>query len=255
VTSATAEAASLSASVNARLAGRLTAWPDDAFKDCGLAQVVSVLGVAPAALDFVVGVDARRVFDISGGVKPYFVEIDGVVVDGVALKSPIRFDARGELSVSSKVAKPAAFKLRISDSSPTALIVELPVSIKAAGESNGKATNGRKAIAPPGPAASSAGGQPSAGAAGTGIDAAVTALKAKGSFKHGGKLFQLPSGPRKKDAKTIELALLCPAGDSATFKRADLERSLLAEIGITQAPPKRPWQIEFTPSGANCLAD
>ena len=87
-------------SLAAMLEGYTTVWPADAFKDCGVAQVVATLSVDPASASFTVGSDGRRTLDISGGVKPYFVEFDGDVIEGLSLRAPMRFDTRIELQAS-----------------------------------------------------------------------------------------------------------------------------------------------------------
>lgn len=118
------------AAVRARLLGRAGPWPADAFKDCGVAQVVAPLAATPANLAFTAGTDGRYVIDIKGGLKPYFVEVNGIVVDGLVVKPPVRFDSRAEVSlIGSKVSKGFTASLRVSDSSPEAQVVAIPVVV------------------------------------------------------------------------------------------------------------------------------
>ena len=241
------DTAQKNATASSLLAGRAMPWPEDAFKDCGVAQVVAPLAVAPTSLTFTVGVDGKRLVDISGGVKPFFVEIDGTSVDGLVVKPPVRFDSRAEVSiVGSKVTKPFETTLRVSDSSPTARVVSLPLSVVAA-------------------ATTPAGDQPPAtrtdtqqqkkpAAGGTSLDAAVTALRDKGSFKFSGASFKIPNVPTKADDKSLKVPLGCPDVD-AKFKSADLAKALLAEIGVTAVPPARTWDVHFETIGKSCLAD
>jgi hypothetical protein len=235
---------------SALLAGRAVPWAEDAFKDCGVAQIVAPLAVAPTTLSFTVGVDGKRLVDISGGVKPFFVEVDGPSVDGLVVKAPVRFDSRAEVSiVGSKVTKPFETTLRISDSSPTARVVTVPLSVVAASTAsapanapaNGKTPPAKKDPKPNKP-----------GAGGTSLDAALELLKSKGSFKHAGLAFKIPNVPSKTDDKTINVPLGCPDGD-AKFKPDAVATSLLAEIGITAKPPARTWDVHFEPVGKNCL--
>lgn len=243
------DTAQKNAAASSLLAGRAVPWAEDAFKDCGVAQVVAPLAVAPTSLTFTVGVDGKRLVDISGGVKPFFVEVDGTSVDGLVVKPPVRFDSRAEVSiVGSKVSKPFETTLRISDSSPSARTVSLPLSVVAA--TTPSTPPGEPA--PPGKKETQQQKKPAAG--GTSLDAALAALKSKGSFKFSGASFKIPNVPSKTNDKTINVPLGCPDGD-AKFKSGDLAKALLAEIGVTAVPPARTWDVHFEPVGKNCLAD
>ncbi|WP_157836548.1 hypothetical protein [Paracidovorax oryzae] len=232
------------ATASALLAGRAVPWAEDAFKDCGVTQIVAPLAVVPASLTFTAGMDGKRLVDISGGVKPFFVEIDGTSIDGLTVKSPVRFDSRAEVSiVGRKVANPFQTTLRITDSSPNARFVSLPLSVVAGPETPLPAEEQLARVEQ-----MQRQGKP------VSLDAAVALLKRKGNFTFSGASFSIVENPSKASDGLVNVKIRCPAGD-ARFKSADLAKKLLADIGITAVPPARTWDVGFVPIDKNCLAD
>jgi hypothetical protein len=239
-------AASAVARVSGQLTGRALAWPEDAFKDCGVAQVVTELSLEPAALNVVPGSEVRRVVRIAGGVKPYFVEFDGPVVEGVVLKPPVRFDDRLEVGVSSKVAGTHRLTVRVIDSSPTAKVTSLSLTIAPAASAPTRApVPAARPTAPPVVA-------PAAGSAS--IDRVIAKLKDRSSFVHAGKNFVLIAAPARADATTIALDIACPSGSTTMFTQAALAASLLGQAGVDTGLPRPAWRLRFKANGA-CLAD
>lgn len=233
-------------------------WPEDAFKSCGVAQVVSALSASTTGLRFSVGVDARQEFEIYGGLKPYFVRIDGPMVDGLSVRSPVRFDNLAELTVvGSKVSQSLETQLRVVDSSPTPRVLSIPVSIAASAPGGGgklatvpSAAGGSAApIAPATTAANKpASTAPAAPAAPTatspaspGSDAAK--LGAVGNFQSGGRTFSLIGQP-VDDGTKVAVTVKCPDGD-VQVRRSDLARDLQAKADITQ--PTRHLEIKTVP--------
>lgn len=258
------ETAALSLEVNAYLSGRIATVAEDAFKDCGVAQVVTALAASPASLTFTAGVDGRRVIDLSGGVKPYFVEVDGDTVDGLSVKAPVRFDSRVEVSIQgSKVKTPREVGLRISDSSPTAKVVTAVVTIKAAaaepktgaGDAAGGEKKGTGAAAPGNTPKKPVTPPRTGGTAPTALASAVTALGKKGSFKVSGQNIILARVVASADAKAIEATVQCPTDPNPKAKRIDAEAAMLAEIGVMTKPPARPYAVVFLPAGSPCFSD
>jgi hypothetical protein len=239
--------ASLTSSVNDRLANRVTAWPEDAFKDCGVAQVVTDLTVDPASLNFVAGVESHKGFDIAGGVKPYFVQLDGQVVDGVNVRSPVRFDNHVEVTVLSNVTDSYSLTLRVTDSSPTARVLNMTMAIAPAAAASSPAAAASKPRPP-----SSAPKEAGTGTGKKAIDLALDKLGAKGQFIHAGKTFIVSPKPALSDATTISLGVTCPPGDTTKYRQADLAASLITQAQVNAGPPKPAWNIRIT--GA-CLAD
>lgn len=228
-------------------------WPEDAFKNCGVAQVVSALSASTTTLRFTAGVEAQQDFEIFGGVKPYFVRIDGPMVDGLSVRSPIRFDNLVTVSVAgSKVKQALDTQLRVVDSSPTPRALIIPVSIAASGAGDGgkpppAAPAGNPTPAPATPAAPTtpAGTPPAAPAPGN--DAAKLASVA--NFRIDGRPFSLVGQP-VDDGAAVAVTVKCPEGD-VTLSRSVLGRALLSAAGITQ--PQRHLKITTLP--AACASD
>jgi hypothetical protein len=228
-------------------------WPEDAFKNCGVAQVVSALSASTTAVRFTAGVDAQQEFEIYGGVKPYFVRIDGPIVDGLSVRSPVRFDNLAAVSiVGSKVKQALDTQLRVVDSSPTPRALIIPVSIVASGAGDGSkpppaAAGGIPTPAPAKPAASTTPKVASPTTSAPGDDAARLASVA--NFKIDGRTFSLIGQP-VDDGAAVAVTVKCPEGD-VTLSRSVLARALLGAAGITQ--PKRHLKVTTLP--ATCAVD
>lgn len=244
---AASETLLLTQDVNDRLTGRVVTWPEDAFKDCGVAQVITALATSPASLsNLVAGTDDRRSIEISGGVKPYFAELEGVPIDGITLKPPIRFDTRAELSITgSKVTKTYALSIRITDSSPTARVVNVPVTITAA---NTTPVQFRGSSLP--------GTQAQRSRDTRTADAALAAISRLKEFYSGGRKFVFPPStpPSRIDTKTLEVTVTCPSGNAGKYSQAVLSQALLFAAGITSKPSERDWSLRLK-STDDCLAE
>jgi hypothetical protein len=260
-------------SKGALLVDHTTVWPADAFKDCGVAQVVATLSVDPASASFTVGSDGRRTLDISGGVKPYFVEFDGDVIEGLSLRAPIRFDSRIELQASGdKLKKPVDSALRVVDSSPGGKAVRVPISVAAASPTPASAPAAAPAKAPTPPPSGGAGTagaipqpkpsaptpQPATGpipaapapaASGVGsaaLNTALEALKRKDSFVLAGKTFTRTGIPTRQ-GDVLVTDVRCPAGVITT--RAAIASAYLSEAG---APLAVAPQLQIRTDPATC---
>ena len=272
VRSATLGLVAAQRSLAAMLEGHTTVWPADAFKDCGVAQVVATLSVDPASTSFTVGSDGRRTLDISGGVKPYFVEFDGDVIAGLSLRAPMRFDTRIELQATGdKLKKPVDSALRVVDSSPGGKAVRVPISVAAAGPAataaapaaspvpapvpgpTGAAAPARTIPKPnplpptPQPATGTAPAAPAAGGVGSAaLNTALEALKRKDSFMLAGKTFTRTGIPTRQ-GDLILTDVRCPAGVSTT--RAAIANAYLSEAG---APLALAPQLQVKTDPATC---
>ena len=219
------EAANQAIAANAALAQMLpkpVQWPAEAFKSCGVAEVVSALSVSVAPLEFTAGVDARQTFDIFGGVKPYFVRLQGAPIDGISAASPIRFDNQAEVSVTgSKVKSDTKATIRVIDSSPTARSLNVDVVVKAPALPASSAQTMTQQSAPDTPSAPT--------------DDDLAKLKQKGIFTLDGKAFTR-SGLPVRNGNAIELTIVCPAGNDKVYKRADLANAQFKAAGITRTP-------------------
>lgn len=220
------EVASLQDPVIAALRGRNTTFAEDAFKDCTVAQVISALAVAPASLKLSAGTGGQRILELKGGVKPYFLQLDGDPVPGLTFPTgPIR---GGEAEIALKAgAGTGGIKtgLRASDSSPAGQGVRIDVEIAAAEAPASSASAAKASVKVTKPAV-------------VGVDDALAALKKKSRFVSGGATFQTQELPVKVGDR-IEVTVLCPEGNSKTFKRIDLAKSYLGTAGATGFPPDR----------------
>jgi hypothetical protein len=222
---------------NSLLAGRTGAFPADAFKDCGVAQVVTPLAVSPTSLTFVAGREAKRSLLIDGGVKPYFVEIDGPVLAGVSIKAPIRFDNRIEVAVAADKAKEAGeTTLRIIDSAPSARSLAVVLTLTASTDKPDTQDQAQKKdTANTGGAAQS-----------TATD--LEALKKVESAQVGSTKIERRALPAL-EGDTIVLKAQCPAG-TAGLTKDQIGKAFLAKAGLKE-PPVRKVRVEVEP--ASCV--
>lgn len=225
----------LQAPVNAALRGRNTTFADDAFKDCNVAQVVTALAVTPTPLKFSAQDGGQRVLELKGGVKPYFLQLDGGPVAGLSYPTgPIR---GGEAEISLKagaVTSGVKTGLRASDSSAAGqgVRIEIEIVAPAAAASAPAAAASAAVVTPPKPA------QPKAKAPTappTSVDAALAALKKVGKFASSGVTFERKGLPVKVGDR-IEITVICPATGTTVFKRAELAKSYLSTVGIMDFP-------------------
>jgi hypothetical protein len=224
------ETSSHQAAVNAALRGRNTTFADDAFKDCNVAQVVSALAVSPPSLTLSGQTGGQRVLDLKGGVRPYFLQLDGEPVPGLSFPTgPIR-GGQAEITLKAGAVSTAVRSgLRVSDSSAAGqgLRIELEVSAAAAPASaaSAAALPAKPVTVTPKPAAA-------------GIDTALAALKKKSQFTSGGVNFQRKDLP-VKDGDRIKVTVLCPDGNTAVFQRSALAASYLSTAGVMDFPQDR----------------
>jgi hypothetical protein len=251
--------AALQAPVNNALRGRNTSFADDAFKDCNVAQVVTALAVTPTTpLKFSAQDGGQRVLELKGGVKPYFLQLDGGAVAGLSFPSgPIR---GGEAEISLRAGAltgGAKTGLRASDSSAAGQGVRIEIEIVAAPAVAPAPVAPASAVAPAPVAPASAAAAPGQKASGptvntasarTGVDVALAALKRLGRFASVGVTFERKGLPVKA-GDHIEVTVICPATSTAVFKRADLARSYLSTAGVMDFPVDK---LSLTTEPATC---
>lgn len=226
----------LQAPINAALRGRNTTFAEDAFKDCTVTQVVTALAVTPASVKFSAGTGGQRILELKGGVKPYFLQLDGDPVPGLTFPTgPIR---GGEAEIALKAgAGTGGLKtgLRASDSSAAGQGVRIEVEIAAAEAPASGASAPKPTAATAKPAA-------------IGIDNTLALLKKKSKFVSGGANFQTKELPVKV-GDHIEVTVLCPDGNTKVFKRADLAKSYLSTVGAMGFPAEK---LAVTTEPASC---
>lgn len=243
--------------VNVRVAGRATTWSADAFKDCGVADMVQPLKTQPSALEFVAGSEATsRVILISGGVKPYLVELDGPAVTGLTIRQPVPFESRAEVFFTKELAaQPQPLVLRVTDASGLARLQTVAINVTPAKVAPQPVAGASKAqSAASAPTASKT--TPSPASAETKAISVVQALT-----KHAAKLLpDLPAGllirtPPTSTGSTVTVVMGCDAS-VAEADRPTKEAVIAALRKV--ASPTASDGVTFAlsaknPDGSSCL--
>lgn len=181
--------------VQARLSAVDSAANFEALKACGVADLPLGLKLSVDVLGFAEGAEATKAFVISGGAKPYVVELIDGGVDGLSVKGPLPFESRAQVSV--KKAAKGEYGVLVMDSSAQMQMQTLKVQVGAAAPASGVTPPGKP---PPPPT------QP--------LEAIAQALNDAGAFAVtlGGKVISLvvKADPGAKVVgETIVLPLEC----------------------------------------------
>ncbi len=104
------------AGVQARVSAVDSSANTDALKSCGVADLPLGLKLTSDKLSFPGGTDASKAFVISGGNKPYVLELLDSPVDGFSFKGPVPGESRAQVSVT-KALTTGTFSLLVMDSS------------------------------------------------------------------------------------------------------------------------------------------
>ena len=104
------------AGVQARISAVDSSATADALKSCGVADLPLGLKLTADKLSFPGGTDASKAFVISGGNKPYVLELLDSPVDGLSVKGPVPGESRAQVSVTQALAS-GSFSLLVMDSS------------------------------------------------------------------------------------------------------------------------------------------
>lgn len=141
-TDALAEATDLllaaAANVQARLLGHESALVADALRDCGVLDVAFALRASSDKLSFAGGAAATKSLVLSGGTKPYVVELQDSPAEGLTVKSPAPFETRVQVAITDKTPK-QTFSLLVMDSSNPMKTVTVMIEV---GQSDAKVTAG-----------------------------------------------------------------------------------------------------------------
>jgi hypothetical protein len=213
--------------VQSHLPKQAVPWAEDAFKSCGITQVVQALSVPESPLKFVAGINDRQTFQILGGVKPYFVRLEGVA--GLSAKSPIRYDSQAEVILDASklsgdtVKSEITANIRIIDSSPVARSLDVPVIVAPSSPT----TSDSSVVNPQPPSNDS-----------SPLNADLKSLQKVSKFSIATKIFVLPKLPVLK-GDTIEVTVLCPTESTESYPRVDLEKALLGEAGLVPSPLRK----------------
>ena len=115
--------------VQARLAGHESALVSDALKDCGVTDIAFPLRASSERIVFAGAGASSKSVVLSGGTKPYVVELQDSAIEGLTLKSPAPFESRLQVSISAAVKAPQTASVLVMDSSNPMKTLQLPIEI------------------------------------------------------------------------------------------------------------------------------
>ena len=127
--------------VQARVAAYETAATSlETLRDCGIGDISFPLKVSTDKLIFSPGVDATKSFLISGGTRPYVVDLLDAPAPGVMVKGPAPFESRAQVTVNKELKSGQTFSILVMDASnPTKFVsVTLQTSEPSAAQSEAK---------------------------------------------------------------------------------------------------------------------
>jgi len=116
--------------LKSRVDAHETSLVADQLRDCGIGDIAFPLRASSDKMVFVPGTAATKTIALSGGTKPYVVELQGSSVDGLTLKAPAPFESRVQVSITDKV-KAQTLSLLVMDSSNPMKTIDLPIEIGA----------------------------------------------------------------------------------------------------------------------------
>lgn len=116
--------------LKSRVDAHETSLVADQLRDCGIGDIAFPLRASSDKMVFVPGTAATKTIALSGGTKPYVVELQGSAVDGLTLKAPAPFESRVQVSITDKV-KAQTLSLLVMDSSNPMKTIDLPIEISA----------------------------------------------------------------------------------------------------------------------------
>ncbi len=214
------------------LQGRSGAWPIDAFKDCGVAQVITALSAKPSGQSFKSGEVTTRYIDLIGGVKPYFVDWNGPVLAGLSIKPPVRGESSIELRADASL-KPGSSQLRVTDSAPSAAVLQLDISVVAAAPTETPAST------------------PAASGAALDVGALIKELALVKKVTIDGKDYDRRGEPRQQaDKKILTLTVSCPSAGKVSEKQ--LGEAWLKAAGLSAAQLGS-WKLGWKTDPLDCL--
>jgi hypothetical protein len=104
--------------VQARVAAYETAASSlETLRDCGIGDISFPLKVSTDKLIFSLGINATKSFLISGGTRPYVVDLLDTPAPGVTVKGPAPFESRAQVTVNKELKSGQTFSILIMDAS------------------------------------------------------------------------------------------------------------------------------------------
>ncbi|MFN3304893.1 MAG: hypothetical protein ACK44A_14400 [Roseateles sp.] len=200
--------------IQALLDSHAAAQAADPLKDCGVADIAFPLKASADKLSFPGGTDATKTVVLSGGTKPYVVELADSPEPGLSVKGPAPFESRLQVTVTKSLQGPQSFSVLVMDSSSPMKTVVLPVEVGAqAGAPGAEST-------PIAPAAA---------------EDLPTRINRAGPFDLGNGVKLRLSGLAEQPAGSskVNVRLRCePAPPPACVPPAEARRAIAAKLGL-----------------------
>lgn len=193
----------------------------EALKACGVADLPINMKLSTETLSFPGDTDATRAFIITGGNKPYVVELLDSPTDGFSFKGPVPGESRAQVSVTSAL-KSGTFSLLVMDSSAQMQSRTVTVSVGAAAAGAAPASgNAPKALA----------------AAATSLDAIAAAIEKQATFtvKASPKDVSLAVKPTPAPAvtaggKQVEVSFTCLPPPAKPLSQQQVRDAVMSQL-------------------------
>ena len=210
----------------------------EALKECGVTDVYFPLKASVDKLAFASATDATKSFALTGGAKPYVVELADSQIAGLSVKGPAPFETRVVVSVSKDVVKFQSASILVMDSSNPMKTLHMPVTIgeQTAGVAAPDATAGKTGLAP----------KPA-----TVQDIATALLE----FSFMIEKTQITPGTKAKvKGDTVTVGVTCAPPPAARFPQGPLRDKLLAIVAPDGSFTPLAAKVKIEPS-ATCVSD
>lgn len=209
----------------------------EALKDCGVTDVYFPLKASVEKLVFATGTDATKGFVLSGGAKPYVVELADSPITGLSIKGPAPFETRVQVTLTKDVTKPQSASVLVMDSSNPMKTLHLPITI------------GEQPAAPSAAAGAAAGAAPKVAA----LPDVVDALNDGFSFTLD-KIQVTPGQKAQATGDAITVGVTCTPKPAAPFEQATIRDKLLDTVAPDKKFVPLAAKVKVLPS-SNCVKE
>ena len=108
----------------------------ETLRDCGVGDISFPLKVSSDKLVFDAGTEASKTFLISGGTRPYVVELADTPAPNVTLKGPAPFESRAQISLSKEQKTAQTFTILVMDASTPTKTASVVAEVRAQADAN-----------------------------------------------------------------------------------------------------------------------
>jgi len=209
----------------------------EALKECGVTDAYFPLKASVEKLVFATASDATKSFALTGGAKPYVVELADSQIAGLSVKGPAPFETRVVVSVSKDVVKSQSASILVMDSSNPMKTLHIPITI---GEQTAS-------VATPDVTTNKASPKPAT------VQDIATVLNAGFSFMI--EKTQITLGTKAKVVDdTLTVGVSCAPPPAARFPQGPLRDKLLATVAPDGGFTPLAAKVKIEPS-AKCVSD